>query len=57
MLFLFVPSPNLQEGDLNPEDYDVFIAHPDVLPDLAPLRGLISKKFPNMKKGSQVLPV
>ncbi|KAK3932418.1 50S ribosomal protein L1 [Frankliniella fusca] len=41
-----------QDGALNAEDYDVIVAHPDILPELAPIRGLISKKFPNIKKGT-----
>ncbi len=41
-----------QDGALNAEDYDVIVAHPDILPELAPIRGLISKKFPNIKKGN-----
>lgn len=40
-----------QEGNLDSEDYDVILSHPDILVDLAPIRGLISKKFPNMKRG------
>ncbi|KAJ1529384.1 hypothetical protein ONE63_006170 [Megalurothrips usitatus] len=42
-----------QVGDLDIEDYDVILAHPDVLTELAPIRGLIGlKKFPNIKKGT-----
>ncbi|KAE8750290.1 hypothetical protein FOCC_FOCC003098 [Frankliniella occidentalis] len=41
-----------QDGALDAEDYDVVVAHPDILPELAPIRGLISKKFPNIKKGT-----
>lgn len=41
-----------QEGALDFADYDIVLAHPDILPELAPIRGLIAKKFPNIKKGT-----
>ncbi|XP_034250105.1 50S ribosomal protein L1 [Thrips palmi] len=41
-----------QEGALDFEDYDIILAHPDILTELAPIRGLIIKKFPNIKRGT-----
>lgn len=43
---------DIQNGDLLLTDYEYVIAHPNVLPDLVPVRGLMKKKFPNPKNGT-----
>lgn len=43
---------DIQNGDLLLSDYQFIIAHPNVLPDLVPVRGLMKKKFPNPKLGT-----
>jgi large subunit ribosomal protein L1 len=43
---------DIQNGDLQLADYQYVVAHPNVLPDLVPIRGLMKKKFPNPKNGS-----
>ena len=42
----------IQNGDLSLGDYQYVIAHPNVLPDLVQIRGLMKKKFPNPKSGT-----
>lgn len=42
----------IQNGDLSLNDYAHVIAHPNTLPDLVPIRGLMKKKFPNPKSGT-----
>lgn len=42
----------IQNGDLSLNDYQHIIAHPNILPDLVPIRGLMKKKFPNPKSGT-----
>lgn len=43
---------DIQNGDLVLTDYQYIVAHPNVLPDLVPVRGLMRKKFPNPKNGT-----
>jgi large subunit ribosomal protein L1 len=43
---------DIQNGDLLLTDYQYIIAHPNILPDLVPVRGLMKKKFPNPKLGT-----
>jgi large subunit ribosomal protein L1 len=43
---------DIQNGDLLLSDYQYIIAHPNVLPELVSLRGLMKKKFPNPKNGT-----
>lgn len=43
---------DIQNGDLKLTDYQYVIAHPNILPDLAVVRGLLKKKFPNPKTGT-----
>lgn len=43
---------DFQNGDMQLGDYQYVIAHPNVLPDLVPIRGLMKKKFPNPKNGT-----
>lgn len=38
---------DIQNGDLLPHDYQFIIAHPNILPELVSLRGLLKRKFPN----------
>lgn len=42
----------IQNGDLLLTDYQYVVAHPNILPDLVPVRGLLKKKFPNPKSGT-----
>ncbi len=42
----------IQNGDINLQDYQYVVAHTNVLPDLVPIRGLMKKKFPNPKNGT-----
>ena len=43
---------DIQNGDLLLNDYQYVVAHPNILPDLVPLRGLMKRKFPNPKNGT-----
>lgn len=43
---------DIQNGDLQLSDYQYVVAHPNILPDLVPIRGLMKKKFPNPKNGT-----
>lgn len=43
---------DIQNGDLSLGDYQHVIAHPNILPDLVPIRGLMRKKFPSPKLGT-----
>ncbi|XP_063704860.1 large ribosomal subunit protein uL1 [Culicoides brevitarsis] len=44
---------DIQNGKLKLEDYEYVLAHPNILADLVPLRGLLKKlKFPNIKQGT-----
>lgn len=43
---------DIQNGDLLLTEYQYVVAHPNILPDLVPIRGLMKKKFPNVKLGS-----
>jgi len=42
----------IQNGDLNIADYDYVLAHPNILLDIVPVRGILKKKFPNPRSGS-----
>lgn len=42
----------IQNGDLLMTDYQYAIAHPNVLPEMVSIRGLMKKKFPNPKNGT-----
>ncbi|GAB0096507.1 Ribosomal protein L1, mitochondrial [Sergentomyia squamirostris] len=42
----------VQNGDLLLSEYNYILAHPEILPELVTLRGLMKKKFPNPKNGS-----
>lgn len=43
---------DVQNGELNLKEYDYILAHPNVLPDLVTLRGLLKKRFPSPKSGT-----
>lgn len=43
---------DIQNGDLLLTDYQYVVAHPNILPDLVQIRGLMKKKFPNPKNGT-----
>lgn len=42
----------LQEGTIKIFEYDYVIAHPNIITDLVPIRGLMKKKFPTLKAGT-----
>ena len=41
-----------QEGQIKLGDYDYILAHPNVLTDLVPIRGLMKRRFPNLRSGT-----
>lgn len=43
---------DVQSGDLNLKEYDYILAHPNILPELVTLRGLLKKRFPSPKTGT-----
>ncbi|KAJ9581903.1 hypothetical protein L9F63_003762 [Diploptera punctata] len=43
---------SIQTGDLNVDDFKFVIAHPNIITELLPVRGLMKKKFPNPKYGT-----
>lgn len=43
---------DVQNGELNLKEYDYILAHPNILPDLVTLRGLLKKRFPSPKSGT-----
>lgn len=43
---------NIQNGDISLNDFHHVIAHPNILPELAPLRGLMKRKFPSPNHGT-----
>lgn len=42
----------IQDGDIKMADYDYVVAHPNIITDLVPIRGLMKKKFPNLTMGT-----
>ncbi|XP_046967159.1 50S ribosomal protein L1 [Vanessa cardui] len=42
----------IQEGEIKLGDYDYVIAHPNILTDLVPIRGLMKRRFPNVRSGT-----
>ncbi|CAK1541250.1 unnamed protein product [Leptosia nina] len=42
----------IQDGTIKLGDYDYVIAHPNIITDLVPIRGLMKKRFPNVKSGT-----
>lgn len=42
----------IEKGDLVLPDFEFVLAHPNILPELVGLRGLLKKKFPNPKLGT-----
>ena len=41
-----------QNGELSLQDFRFIVAHPDILPELVSIRGLMKRKFPNQKSGT-----
>ncbi|XP_076631573.1 mitochondrial ribosomal protein L1 isoform X1 [Colletes latitarsis] len=42
----------IQAGDFSYKEFDYIVAHPNILPDLIVIRGLLRKKFPNVHTGT-----
>ncbi|XP_012259218.2 39S ribosomal protein L1, mitochondrial [Athalia rosae] len=42
----------IMTGDISLRDYKVVVAHPNILPELVALKGLMKKRFPNMRDGT-----
>lgn len=42
----------IQNGNISLQDFQFVIAHPSILPELAILRGLLKRKFPNPTNGT-----
>lgn len=43
---------NIQSGDIKMSDYQFVLAHPNILPDMVSVRGLMRRKFPNPRSGT-----
>ncbi|XP_047001588.1 39S ribosomal protein L1, mitochondrial [Schistocerca americana] len=43
---------DIQNGNLSMQDFKYAVAHPSILPELASVRGLFRRKFPNIKNGT-----
>ncbi|KAI4498379.1 hypothetical protein M0802_006558 [Mischocyttarus mexicanus] len=43
---------SIKGGDLSLKDFQYCVAHPDILPDLLLIRGLLKRKFPTTKLGT-----
>lgn len=41
-----------QNGNLSVHDFQFVLAHPNILPELVVLRGLMKRRFPNVKNGT-----
>jgi hypothetical protein len=41
-----------QSGELSLQDFHFIVAHPDILPELVSVRGLMKRKFPTQKSGT-----
>ncbi|KAJ3647279.1 hypothetical protein Zmor_019165 [Zophobas morio] len=42
----------IQNGGVSLQNFQYIIAHPDILPELVPLRGVMKRRFPNPKMGT-----
>lgn len=42
----------IQEGEIKLGDYDYVIAHPNIITELVPIRGLMKRRFPNVRSGT-----
>ncbi|XP_030035467.2 50S ribosomal protein L1 [Manduca sexta] len=42
----------IQDGQIKLSDYDYIVAHPNILTELVPIRGLMKKRFPNVRSGT-----
>lgn len=36
-------------GDVNTDNFEYIVAHPAIVPELTAIRGLIKRKFPNVR--------
>lgn len=43
---------NIQSGDVKIADYQFVLAHPNIMPDMVAVRGLMRRKFPNPKNNT-----
>ena len=43
---------NIQKGDVGLHEFKFIFSHPKILTEVAVLRGLMKKKFPNVKDGT-----
>lgn len=43
---------SIQSGSLSLQDFKYILAHPNILPELSALRGLMKRKFPNPNSGT-----
>lgn len=43
---------NIQSGDVKISDYQFVLAHPNIMPDMVAVRGLMKRKFPNPRSGT-----
>lgn len=43
---------NIQKGDINVHDYQFVLAHPNIMPDMVAVRGLMKRKFPTPRSGT-----
>lgn len=42
----------IQNGSLSLQDFQFVVAHPNILPELVSIRGILKRKFPNPKNGT-----
>ncbi|XP_013164080.1 PREDICTED: 50S ribosomal protein L1 [Papilio xuthus] len=42
----------IQDGEVKLADYDFVIAHPSMITELVPIRGLMKRRFPNVRNGT-----
>lgn len=43
---------DIQNGRISLQDFQYIIAHPNILPELVSVRGLMKRRFPNPKSGT-----
>lgn len=48
---------SIQKGEYHLSEYPYVVAHPDIMPELVSLRGLLKKKFPDPRTGTLSLDV
>ncbi|CAH0583270.1 unnamed protein product [Chrysodeixis includens] len=42
----------IQDGQIKIGDYEYVVAHPNILTELVPIRGLMKRRFPNVRSGT-----